>query len=289
MGYNIELEDGGRITLVYFNNFTWKSELEAKMLGNQPYVGRVYRAFVEPETNAYFVQVPDAPEVSPEDIQKLSGTRPLAPRRMGGVRFTSLNYSTPEFDVDMTEVTDANIIDLEITPEDYKKISDWSESSHQDFVKELYGTDTEEATGVDVITSMQDIEDLDEKDMLREIGTTAKEDFKNQMMSIFNGMINPLNDQLSVNIKFIMMRDPLILEALAGVTSNIRQRLQEEDKSDFIPLSREIALSPSLGKGANVYSAMANLEAYTRNDRAPYLEEAIYDLLVEYARLKTRA
>lgn len=286
MAYNIELEDGGKIVILYASAFTWKSKEDAELLNNQPVQGRVYRAFVEPVTHHYYIQLegtPDIPETIAKKIQ--SGNLPK-PRRMDGIRLTNLRYSTPEWDCDMVEVTDKNILDLDITPEDYKRISDWAESSHKDFVDILYHN----SQGLDVAGSAEEGDDEYWEDVPEFEFTGTPEEFENpimsDIMSIFSNAINPIANELQNNLKFIIMRDPYLIEGLAYVTSSLVSRLKKEDTSDMMPMSREVAMSDTFGKGANVYSVLYNMERYVQDNSKEALSEAFYHLLVEYARLK---
>ncbi len=54
----------------------------------------------------------------------------------------------------------------------------------------------------------------------------------------------------------------------------------------MVSLAREVALSNGWGKGANIYSALYNLEKYSRSSNPTALDEAIYHLLIELVRLK---
>lgn len=281
MAYNVELPDGGKIVVLYTRSFNWKSEGDAKLLNFQPESSRIYRAFVDPDNNHYFIQIDNTAEIT-EDIKLISGPYDR-PKHLDGIRLTSLKYSTPEWDCDMVEVDDKNILDLNITSDDYRKLSEWTKNSHQDFVDIIYNHNK----GLDMGGSVEDEEDEDLPDI---IFSGTQEDFENplasQIMNMFNNAINPVAQELNNNLKLIIMKDPLILEALAYVTSSLVLRLKKEDTSDMMPMSREVAMSDTFGKGANIYSILYNIEKYAQDNSKEALSEAIYHLLIEYARLK---
>ncbi len=131
-----KLNNGASIVLLYAKQFEWFSDKESKLLGGEPFTGRVYRALKDPNTSAYYVSVDHTIQSSP---------------RVEGVRLTDLQYKTPEWECNMVEITDDNITDFDISTEDYKKINDWVESDHKDFITHL-----EKQQGLDIIASRND-------------------------------------------------------------------------------------------------------------------------------------
>ncbi len=198
---------------------------------------------------------------------------------MDGIRITDLRYSTPEWESDFVELDDMNILDLDITSEDYTQLAEWAETNHSDFIQLINGP-----AGFDIAVSeddhMEDVPDINEDKSQEEV----QEEIKNKILGVFEKSLVPYTDELTNNIKFLSMRDPFVIQALGFLTKKLIEQSRKEDTMDFVPLSREIAFSDEFGKGANIFSMIENIERYaaetgTKNDLAKVAKSLIFELI----------
>ena len=274
MALTKELDNGASIVILYVKKFNWLTEKESKMLGGEPYTGRIYRALKDPVTSAYYVSIDHKIESYP---------------RVEGVRLTDLKYKTTEWECEMIELTDNNIIEYEILAEDYKKISDWIESDHIDFIAHL-----EKQQGLDVIASRKD-DGVDADPNLEDRSAAYDpEMMERRIMDAMSNSLVPYQNNCHDSINYIGMRDPWMLQALEQVLLEVTKQIASEDSGPIIALSREIAISDELGKGANIYSTLFNIEQYINNNpeiggKIDSVKKAIFHLILELIRLKTQS
>ncbi len=273
MALSKQLDNGASIVLLYAKEFQWFSDKESKMLGGEPTSGRVYRALKDPQTSAYYVSIDHGVKTGP---------------RVEGVRLSNLKYKTPEWLCDMVEITDDNITDFDISTEDYKKISDWSLTGHQDFVTHL-----EKMQSLDVIASKSDEIEESEGFSIEETKAYDPEEIGRKIMDAMTNSIIPFQTNCHDMINYVGMRDPWTLQALEQVLTEITKQIAAEDSGPIIALSRELAVSEDMGKGANIYSTLYNIEEYINTNeeiggKISNVTKAIYHLILELIRLKTQ-
>lgn len=271
MGLTKKLQNGASIVLLYTRNFNWMGDKDPVISESVlPETGHVYRAIKDPSTGSYYVEI-EQPTLTP------SG------HSVEGIRITELTYSNSEFECDMVELTDDNIIDFDISPEDYKKINTWVEDDHKSFIETL-----ERKNGINVIVSKDDIPQASEmekldKEMVNEVGKKIMDALEKSTFAYEN--------VAHESIQYIAERDPWMLETVTGLLVYISRILGKEDTGPTIPFSREISGSPELGKGANIYTAISAIENYINTNQKiggnkNSLNKAIFHLLLEIIRLK---
>lgn len=274
MGLTKTLDHGAQVVVLYAKSFIWKGDAKTKLKMNVPETGRVYHALKEPQTGAFYVSVEQEP-----------GTQ------VQGIRISDLTYSTSEFDCDMIQITDDNIVDFDIAPEDYKKINQWVDDDHNSFIKAFEGK-----TGINVIVPKEDVEQLG-SDSISEGPVNENEE---KLMELGRKIMDSLNQSTTTYentaydaIDFISDRDPWMLEAAAGILVYISKVMAKEDSGPTIPYSREISAHQELGRGANIYTAISCIENYINTDpkvggNKNSLNKAIYHLILESIRLKMK-
>lgn len=266
MSYTVPLPDGSKVVVLYAKRFLWKDKKQSDLLDDQPISGRIYRALKVRDQNIWYLRLSINPEGKPKPI-------------MDGIRITELHYSTPEWECDFVEIDDMNILDLDITSEDYNQLATWADNNHEDFVKLINGP-----AGFDIAVSEDDpMDDIATLNMI-DNGNQIEEDIKNKIMGVFEKSLIPHTDGLNTNIKYLSMRDPFVVQALRYLTNKYIDDLKNEDSVDFIPLSREIALSDEYGKGANIHSIIQCIEKYAgtkgnKNDLAKAARFLIFELI----------
>jgi len=265
MSYTVPLPDGNKIVVLYARNFVWKDKEQSKLLDEQPASNRIYRALKMKDKNVWYLKLAINPEGKKLPI-------------MDGIRITQLQYSTPEWECDFVEVNDMNILDLDITAEDYNQLATWADTSHSDFIRLINGPGLDIATSED--DTIDDIPDMTEAQSHEQI----KEEIKNKILGVFENSLVPHTDSLISNVKYLSMRDPFMIQVLTFLTSSLIEESRKEDSVDFVSLSREIALSTEFGKGANIYAMLENIEKYagetgTKNDLAKVAKSLIFELI----------
>ena len=264
MGLIKELKDGNQVVLLYAKNFEWKDETHSGLTNGEPYTGRVYRALKDGKNDVYYVNIDRT-----QDLDKKI--------KINGVRISKLVYSTPEWDCEFIEINDENILDLEINPEDYKRINEWVEDDHKDFLAILRGSEG----GVDVVAAKEDELNEDNPSIIE----TDMESITDHIMRAVRGNIDPYVETIDDSLDYLISTDPMIVQGLAFVLNNLAEKVKNEAKTKVaIPLSREIALSDDMGKGANMYSALYSIEEYINTDRPSKIHDAIYHLITELIR-----
>lgn len=272
MGLTKKLQNGASIVLLYARNFNWKGNKDSVVSESVlPETGHVYRAIKDPVSGSYYIEIDQT-------------TKTSEGHAVEGIRINELTYSNTEFDCDMVELTDDNIIDFDISPEDYKKINVWVDDDHKTFIDTL-----ERKNGINVIVSKDDMPEQDpnleklEKDMVKELGKKVMDALEQSTFAYENVAHD--------SIQYIAERDPWMLETVTGLLVYISRIIQKEDSGPTIPFSREIAASEELGKGANMYTAIASIENYINTNKQiggnkNSLNKAIFHLLLEIIRLK---
>jgi hypothetical protein len=266
MGLEKKLENSkNSIVLLYAKKFRWKNDNYSDLTNGQPTQGRVYRALKDGINDVYYVSIEsDAQEVRP---------------RVDGLRISHLLNVTPEWECDFIQLTDDNIVEFDILPEDYKKINDWVSSDHQDFLDRL-----QKPKGQEIVASYS--EDSDTKDNPNIIDEEVK-DLSKKIMEAVNDRLNTHINEAHSWINKLSGIDPMFIETLADITEFIVKVADSAARSKvLIPLSKEIALSEDYGKGANLYGAFFNLEDYTSTSDPDALRMAIYHCLLEMVRRK---
>lgn len=271
MGLTKNLENGAQIVLLYAVNFNWKgnkdSVVERSVL---PVTGHVYRAVKDTGSGSYYVSI--------EQTTTTDFGHPVE-----GIRINELNYSNSEFDCHMVELNDENIINYTISPEDYRKISEWLDDDHQEFLNSL-----ERKNGINVIVSKDDMPETDPN--LEELNGIAKEISK-KVLNVIEQSTFTYENISHEAIQFIADRDPWMIETIAGFLVYISRIIEKEDSGVTIPFSREISANSELGKGANMYTAISAIENYLNTNKQiggnkNSLNKAALHLLLEIVRLK---
>ena len=209
MALTKQLDNGASIVLLYAKKFNWFTEKESKLLGGEPASGRVYRALKDPTTLAYYVSVDHEVKSSP---------------RVEGVRLTDLVYKTTEWECEMVEITDDNIIDFDISPEDYKKINEWVESDHIDFINHL-----EKKQGLDVIASRKDDQVDNDPNLEDRSSAFDPEDMGRKIMDAMAGSLIPYQNNCHDSINYVGLRDPWMLQAIEQVLLEVVKQISAED------------------------------------------------------------
>lgn len=269
MGLVKELEHGAQVVVLYAKSFVWKGDARSKLKINVPETGRVYHALKEPSTGAFYVSV-----------EQEVGTP------VQGIRISDLTYSTSEFDCDMVQITDDNIVDFDIIAEDFKKINQWVDNDHNDFIKAFEGK-----TGINVLVPKEDMAQIAPQEESSQEQKLA--DLGRKVMDALNQSTHTYENAAYDAIEFISERDPWMLEAATGMLIYISKVMAKEDSGPTIPYSREISANQELGKGANIYTAISCIENYINEDpkvggNKNSLNKAIYHLILESIRLKMK-
>lgn len=272
MGLTKQLQNGAQIVLLYARNFNWKGTKD-KVVSESvlPETGHVYRAIKDPANGTYYI------EIEQTTVTKLGHS-------VEGIRINELVYSNTEFDCNMVELTDDNIIDFEISPEDYKKINSWVEDDHKTFIDSL-----ERKNGINVIVSKDDMPEADPN--MKELDQRMAQELGKKVMDALGHSTFAYENLAHDSIQFIAERDPWMLETITGLLVYISRIIQKEDSGVTIPLSRELSISDELGKGANIYTAVSAIENYINSNKQiggnkNSLNKAVFHLLLEIIRLK---
>jgi hypothetical protein len=242
MDYKVELPDGSKIVMLYTKNFTWKDKEQGDQLNGAPFTGRVYRALKTHKENYYYVHL---------GVPAKNGMPPIE-----GVRITSLSYETPEWICDFAELDDYNIIDFDITAEDYENIGKWLSVKQQDLIDRLFSPD-----GMDMTMASDDIvESHSEGDFNIEPNELGPKN----IMDLIKEALIPYDNSSMEAIQWISMRDPFAMKALTYLLKEYVEYMKLEDKSPIHPLHRDIATS-SIGKSANIGMIAHSLEQHIAN------------------------
>ncbi len=260
MDYNVKLPDGSEIVMLYTKKFNWKDKKQQKILQDAPTAGRVYRALKTKEDTAYYIHL---------NLPLKKGTK-----RIDGIRVTALDYTAPEWECTFIEIDEENIVDLDITSEDYQNIGQWIETKQEDMINKLFKQD-----GVDVIASEED-----------EIEEGQDGSFHvtehNDLMDIYKKSLEPYDSKAISAIQFISMRDPFALQAFSKILTKYLDFMDMEDKSEIQPIRRDICTSNDLGRTANMAILAKHLDKYlrTKEEDEDSLFEMMLPLVFEYMR-----
>lgn len=251
MSLTRELENGNEIILLYAKNFKWKTKMHEEISDGQPVVGRVYRALHDSTNNVFYVKI-DAPIGKEEGENKT---------KIQGLRITELKNTTPEWECEFEQLDDDNIIDYDIDPMDYRRINDWVESDHTDFIDEL-----RTAVGLNVIASREDdlVSPEDANGLIEEdLDAVVDDDIKKLMSKALSELSKNSHTDLSREVVNLVVKDPMLGTALARLLPEVIDIIDlESNNHSMIPLSREVAIDKDYGLGANVYAMIHSLEEY---------------------------
>lgn len=241
MDYKVELPDGSKIVMLYTKNFTWKDKEQGDQLNGAPFTGRVYRALKTNKENYYYVHLA---------VPAKNGMPPIE-----GVRITSLAYETPEWVCEFVELDDYNIIDFDITAEDYENIGKWLSVKQQDLIDRLFSPN-----GMDMTTASDDeIEEQEDGDF-----HIKPNEAPLNIMELLKVALTPYDNSSMESIQWISMRDPFAMKALTYLLKEYVTYMENEDKSPVHPLHRDIATS-AIGKSANIGMIAHSLEQHISN------------------------
>lgn len=230
--YKTEIDDDKTIVYVYIKSFEWHNKNDEKMLKGHPSTGSIYRAIklenkVIPAT-IYQIKIDSLDEDADGVL---------------GISVNGLSESHSNFTCEIEEVTEDNIIDLEISEDDYRKLGKWMESENDDFIDLIRKLENPEEQYIKIPQNM------------------LPEAFQSQVRDMIGNLTDEYRKNAVNGLDELIDREPLVVEILGDYIQHTLARISKEDQT-LLKISNEIALHEDMGKGANVYSAMYNIEDY---------------------------
>lgn len=231
------------VVVLYTNKFQYFYPEDKETMKGHPIEGRVYRAIKDTDTNHYLLHI------GTENTES----------KMEGIQLKKLEGKSLGWECDLEEITDKNLLDFDLTPEDAEKMIQWETKGHDDLNKFINEPDEESGKEFDI----EDIEDLVDLNHEMEIA-------------------DALNKTLDYDAEFHFTMTDLI-KYLASTC---------DDKYGSSQLdTRGILYSETLGQGFNTgnavkYIARYNTEGFEKSYNPKDLMKAIHYLLFELTRRK---
>lgn len=105
-----------KVVFLYVHKFNYFTKEDSDAMGGHPKVGRVYRGIKADGT----------------DLVKIHVGAENNPYKLEGIVLKKLKGRSLGWDCDLEEITDENFFNLEISPSDIKKMSNWAEDDNSD-------------------------------------------------------------------------------------------------------------------------------------------------------------
>lgn len=229
------------ILVGYVEKFDFKDPKQAAALSGHPTVGRIYRVF-ETDGN-YLLHIGAA-----NTAGHLEGIA-LGEQLSG-------NYDD-KWDFIVTPINTENYLNYNIHEEDLAQLLEWFESDHSE-LKRLLGLPIR---AVDINEPNPPIEAKmpSQKDLARISAILAKagdEDARENRIRIVQ--------EISGSLNYLFDTDPTLVECLNDLFGYLAATYTDKYEDGSVPnISKDIQFSPELGKGANMYSAVKNIQKYS--------------------------
>jgi hypothetical protein len=276
MKYFYELNPGQKIVILYINDFLWKDEKYLGVFNGSPESKRVYLAMFDTASDGYYLKV-DVPTDHPEQTL----------RAVKGIRVPKLTFTCPEYQINAVEVNESNVIDLEISDDDYGHIKTWMESEFAEF---------RAATETNISTVIPDPENLPEAEFGEDQSAYDEmdnlvpldEDRERRVVEAIMASLENMGKVAATNIETINGQDPQIAEEL-NLFMEMYIKKMKGDHPSMIDYPREFSLDEDYGKGANLYNVAFHLHKYSHptkgyGDVKEDLFAIIYYTLLELSR-----
>lgn len=235
-----------KVTLLYVEYF----EGDSGNIEGHPKSGRIYRSVYDQEWGLYKVAFYD----DGDPMARVEGS-------LGGVFVKELT-ATPENPIQykFTVITNENIEQLDIEPEDYRKLEEWK----QDPTKGIESITAEGETFINMVITTPDEEDIyEEIDIEEAIADGFEEPVEEDVYDILQGFDKGMADTVN---NFIFW----LISAFKQKNHQLQNPVLED--------------SVSHEDNVNIYSALRAIELYRKYNDPLLLCEAIDGLLLELRR-----
>lgn len=272
-----------KILVGYVESFTFINPEHQEALSGHPKIGRIYRIF---ETEgAYMLHI---------------GAKNTAGRLEGIALGDTLSGTyDAKWTFTVIPISPDNYLDYPITEEDLTSLLEWFENDHAD-LRRLMGFNIRPVDLSEVKSKpSNDGEVKFYNEDGKEIATPDAADI-NRIKDIITKAVEgghgarrrELVGLISDSLNYLMDTDPVLVEVLNDLFQHLSATYTEKYEDQDVPnISKDIQYSNSLGKGANVYSAVKNIQAYSTSgyegsDKPESLLAAIHYCLFELQRRK---
>ena len=272
-----------KILVGYVESFTFINPEHQEALSGHPKVGRIYRIF---ETDgAYMLHI---------------GAKNTAGKLEGIALGDSLSGTyDAKWTFSVIPINPNNYLDYPIIEEDLTLLLEWFENDHAD-LRRLMGFSIRPVDLDEVKPGLTNDEGVKfynetgkeiaipndaEISRIKDIITKAVEGGHGARRRELVGLI-------SDSLNYLMDIDPVLVEVLNDLFQHLSATYTEKYEDRDMPnISKDIQFSNILGKGANVYSAVKNIQAYSTSgyegsDKPDSLLAAIHYCLFELQRRK---
>lgn len=236
------------VVYLYINAFDYKEKKYQEAMGGHPTTGRIYRAFYDKESELYRILFDD-----------------IGATRYTGLVVKDLVNEDPRWSANMEVLDDDNILNHDISAEDYSKLAQWKEVGNSDVEHlRIEHSNDVSASSVDGLTKIVFSKNKEEEMVTTDLMTAAKH-----------------------NLEVLHEIDPDIVAAVTLVVQGMISYLESSEPAepDFTKL---MSNSRYHGKGANCGIAVEALTEYLHNESflaSGTLTKAVYYLLREVSRI----
>lgn len=244
------------IVFLYIKDFEYKDAQDEVAMGGHPKVGRVYRAFKNPESNNYKLHI--GAENNPSNLD--------------GLFIRNLKSNNKNWKCNIVEITAENYFDLGIKTEDAQKLAEWDKEDNRSLIEireAVEGDEIEDEIETEESSSIPMIQ-LDEK------GTK-------ELLNLISGMSHQ-----EVESTYDFSSWPEFADAITEVMEYLNSTFSDKyAKADIS--TKGIILSKDNGKGFNCGNSLKYIsryctEGYSKSNNVLDLYKAIHYLLFEITR-----
>ena len=241
------------ITVGYVNAFSFSDANQQSELGGHPIPGRVYQLIKL--NDEYLLQIGKA--LTKSNIDGIM----LGPSLVGSF------HGKWEFDI--SEITQINIHEFDISPDDIEVVAKWVESGNKE------------------LNHLIDVSTLDPTPEIRhEPQLSSRIDAALSGIQSLEAELKSSYEQLIANITKLKETSPVLVECVGECVKNLA--LQEEDAINNAPRSYTAHdfLLFSETPDISVYNAILALQQYSIRKNPEYLQGALYYIFMELQRIR---
>lgn len=244
------------IVYLYVKQFSYKQKDDLKNMGGHPMEGRVYRSIKSTSPKEYKIHVGEEKTLVSVD----------------GIKVKGLKCNNKDFECELIEITDDNILNLPLIGEDLALLNTWEDEGNKSLLDLVNGE------GEEIKTTKRKV-NIDESEPVDEI---SMEDLKELINTSFN--LDSVTDQKT---NLISEHD----EEMATVVDDIADYVLStyEDKYANSPIPSGPFIVSEYGKGFNCGNSLKYLsryctEGYAKSNDVKDLFKAVHYILFEIKR-----
>lgn len=239
------------VIYLYVKSFRYKDEDHSQAMNDHPLEGRVYRALKTEKPREYKIHI--GADNNPE--------------RIDGIRLKGLKCNNKEFQCELIEINNKNILELDISDDDLSMMNKWNKEKNKSLLDLVNG----KPSAVDEVEEKNEEFEISEADL-------------NKMLY---EMMKPTP---SKHTDYVAMHDEEMAVVLADLIDYIISTYGDKYEKSNIPVGPFIV--SQYGKGYNCGNALKYLsryctEGYEKSDNVKDIFKAIHYLLFEIKRRYT--